>query len=720
MTAAGSPQLAYLRAAGACVVLDVTGPALPRVLHWGADLGDLDADGLQALAAASVPATPRSALDRGLRVPLLPTERDGWSGTPGLSGHRAGADPVPALALAAPVQVDAEHAGGRVRAVAAGGGLRVTVFLALDARGIVRVQVEVTNTGTGAYDLAGVLPLLPVPPDADELFDLTGRWCRERAPQRAPLQHGTHLRTGRRGRSGHDAVFLLAAGTRRFGFRTGEVWATHLAWSGDTLSLVERLPEGAGAGATLLGAGELLRPGEMRLQPGDTYTSPAALYVWSGHGLDGVSARVHRALRDRPQHPRTPRPVVLNTWEAVYFDHDPDRLRRLADVAASLGVERFVLDDGWFGARRNDAVGLGDWWVSPDVWPQGLRPLADHVHGLGMQFGLWVEPEMANPDSALVRAHPDWLLTPDAPLWRHQRVVDLANPEAYAYLLAAIGDVVADAEVDFLKWDHNRDLHIALHTRADGARVPGVHAQTTALYRLLDELRSRRPGLEIESCAGGGGRVDLGILEHADRVWASDSNDALERQLIQRFTGLLLPPELVGAHVGPPRNPTSHRTLDLAFRCVTALFGHAGIEWDVTTCTPDELAVLRRWIAMYKELRPLLHGGDTVRADLGDDAALLHGVVAPDRAHALFAYVRLASGPDATPGRVRLPGLDAATRYSVRVRDDLGRPATVQDAPPPWTTTPSVLSGAVLGRVGLPMPVLAPAAALLLEVRHVG
>ena len=280
--------------------------------------------------------------------------------------------------------------------------------------------------------------------------------------------------------------------------------------------------------------------------------------------------------------------MVLNTWEAVYFDHRLDRLTALADTAAELGVERFVLDDGWFRHRRDDTAGLGDWYVDEDVWPHGLHPLIDHVRGRGMEFGLWVEPEMVNPDSDLARAHPDWVLP--GPPWRHQQALDITIPEAYAYILERLDALLSEYDIAFLKWDHNRDL------------VTPTHEQTLATYRLLDELRARHPGVEIESCSSGGARVDLGILARTDRVWASDTNDALERQNIQRWTQLLLPPELVGSHVGPPRAHTTGRTHDLSFRAATALFGHFGIEWDIASASDEERTELAEWIARYKRV----------------------------------------------------------------------------------------------------------------------
>ncbi|MBI4943233.1 MAG: alpha-galactosidase [Actinobacteria bacterium] len=738
------PDTLLLRAAGAAVLLDTSGPGLPSVLHWGADLGDLDADARARLVAALAPAVPHSALDTPWPLTLLPGEPDGWSGRPGLAGHRDGADLFPRLVTDGAPTVATTDDGAQelvVDAADVAAGIATRSVLRLEADGLLRVRHTVTNTGAGTYVLAGVTAVLPVPARAGELLDLTGRWCRERSPQRKPFDHGTHARESRRGRTGHDATLLLVAGTAGFGFRHGEVWGVHVAWSGNHAHLAERLAEGAGAGgAGVLGGGELLLPGEVRLAPGESYTSPWVCFSWSGDGLDGLTARVHRWVRARPQHPRRPRPLTLNSWEAVYFDHRLDRLTELAERAAEIGAERFVLDDGWFGSRRDDRSGLGDWTVSDAVWPQGLRPLADRVRGLGMEFGLWFEPEMVNPDSDLVRAHPDWVLGPapgaDEPAvtsgpvdgarlprpWRRQMVLDLARPEVFDHLLGRISALVDEIGVAYIKWDHNRDLHESLTPGPDGVRRGGVHLQTLAIYRLLDVLRERHPGLEIESCSSGGARVDLGILDRTDRVWASDTNDALERQSIQRWTGLLVPPELVGSHVGPPVAHTTGRQAHLAFRCVTALFGHAGMEWDVTTCTPEEVRQLQGWAGLYKELRGLLHSGDVVRADLPESGpaagAWLHGVVAGDRREAVYSFVRLTTSADLQPPRLLLPGLDDALEYEVVRRDEAGAPWAVETVPVPWFAAGrTVASGAVLRTVGLAAPLLNPEQAAVLHVR---
>jgi alpha-galactosidase len=622
-----STPLVIVRGAGSALVLTQDeGGALPHVVHWGTDLPDAVLGDLAHLTGAPV---PHNQPDAPWHVSVLPTSGQGWLGTPALEVHRAGGRTAPRWVAT----LEGGDHDATVRATASDIGLDVVVRYRLDEHGVLTVETELTNTAADGepVDVGALRAVLPLPTRADEVLDLTGRWCRERAPQRRPLTDGTWVRTGRRGRTGHDATLLMAAGTTGFGFRSGEVWATHVAWSGNHEHLVERLPEGAGAHAAVLGGGEALTPGEVRLAPGETYRAPSVVFVHSTEGLDGITRALVRHQRAQPGYRTTARPLVLNTWEAVYFQTDLDHLRRLADTAAAIGVERFVLDDGWFGSRRDDHRGLGDWVVSHEVWPDGLSPLVDHVKGLGMEFGLWFEPEMVNLDSDLVRANPHWVLGPvaGAPLpSRHQHVLDLANPDAFAHVLEAMSSLVAEFGIDFIKWDHNRDLHEVVRTDGSGTDRPAVHAQTSATYRLVDELRRRHPGLEIESCSSGGARVDLGVLERTDRVWTSDCNDALERVAIQRWTGLLVPPERMGTHIGPPTAHTTHRHLDLSLRMLVALGGHAGLEWDITTCSTDELDALRAWSALYRELRPLLHGGDAVRSDHPDPALVVGGVVA--------------------------------------------------------------------------------------------
>jgi alpha-galactosidase len=285
------------------------------------------------------------------------------------------------------------------------------------------------------------------------------------------------------------------------------------------------------------------------------------------------------------------------------------------------------------------------------------------------------------------------------PTSRNQQVLDLANPAAYAYVLERLDELLRDNDVAFVKWDHNRDLI--------GARA---HGQTLAVYRLLDELRTRHPAVEIESCSSGGGRTDLEILARADRVWASDCNDALERQTIQRWTALLLPLELIGAHVGPPRAHTTGRTQDLSFRVATALFGHFGIEWDIASASREERAALAEAVAFYKSVRGLLHSGTLVRGDVPDPSASLTGVVSDTEA--LFCYAQLTSSERTVPAPVRLPGLDPDRRYEVVPVTPGGAPRVQQASLP----RRRVLSGRALSEVGIRPPVLMPEQAWLVQL----
>jgi alpha-galactosidase len=586
-----------------------------------------------------------------------------------------------------------------------------TSALVLHPSGVVELSHRLRNTGETPLTVDALTCSLPIGDQAREVLDFTGRWALEKAPQRGPLRDGLTLRESRRGRTGHDATGLLIAGTPGFGFRSGEVWAVHTGWSGGHVHALERRP----AAATLLGGGELLDPGEVVLGAGEAYATPSVFFAWSDQGLDGMAARLHGYLRDRPSHPSTPRPVTLNVWEAVYFDHDHHTLNDLAERAQYVGVERYVLDDGWFRGRRDATAGLGDWTADPEVWPEGLNPLADRVRELGMEFGLWVEPEMVNPDSDLLRAHPDWLLAADQrvpPPRRHQQVLDVAEPAVRGYLMERLTALVEEYGVAAIKWDHNRDLLEAVH-----AGAAGVHAQTLAVYGMLDELRERHPGLEIESCASGGGRIDYGVLARTDRVWTSDTNDPVDRQAIQRWTGLLLPPELMGSHVGAERTHVTGRVSDLGLRLATALFAHAGIEWDLTGCDDAELEALAAWIGAYKRLRGLLHSGTVVHADHPDDQVWLHGVVAQDRRRAVFAVVRFGSDARAVPAPLRIPGLDPRLAYRIESCDGIPLPPDLRRPTVPWLEAGGVtLSGAVLDHVGLAAPVLNPGRALVIEL----
>jgi alpha-galactosidase len=504
----------------------------------------------------------------------------------------------------------------------------------------------------------------------------------------------------------------VVAGVPGFTFGHGEVYGLHVAWSGNTVHRVERVP----SGVTAIGGGELVLPGEITLAEAESYATPWVYLAATGDGLDGLSAQFHGYLRSLPAHPRSPRPVNLNVWEAVYFDHDLSKLTSLARLAASIGVERYVLDDGWFAGRRSDRAGLGDWWVDEEVWPGGLHRLVDFVRDQGLQFGLWIEPEMVSPDSGLYRAHPDWILatgqrTP--PLQRHQLVLDLTRPEVTGYLLERISQLLSEYEISCVKWDCNRDITDAGSGTRSGA--PAAHDQARAVYALLDELRRRHPDVEWESCASGGGRVDLAMLERVQRVWTSDMTDALARQPIQRWTGQLVAPEYLGAHVSAPFSHQTGRYMPLSIRCGTALFGHFGVEWDITRAGDDELAELAAWIRLYKQHRALLHSGRVVRIDTPDDTAWMQGVVAADRSAALMSYVQLDEPRNDQPAALRVPGLDPARRY--RITDVTPGQRRARRRGRAEAGIPGMeASGAALAQIGLAIPVQRALTAVLVLI----
>ncbi|PYI66156.1 alpha-galactosidase [Arthrobacter livingstonensis] len=705
----------YLRQGGTSLVIELDGGS-PQVLHWGADLGPELPD-LGILGDA----VPHSALDTPVALGLIPQASAGWRGRTGLRGHRM-VDGLPGPGFSPQLRLHGWfHYGAeaRVEQMDEDLGLSVVTTLTLHDGGLLEFRHEVGNRGGTDFALEELAAILPVGPDGTEILDLTGRWCRERHPQRRPIGQGTWVRSGRHGRTGHDSSLLMAVGTPGFGNRHGKVWAAHFGWSGDHEQFVDTVADGR----TVMGAAELLGSGEVVLAPGEKYVTPSYFGAYSDHGLDGISAAFYAWFRARGHHPATPRPVVLNVWEAVYFNHDLAVLTELADSASELGVERFVLDDGWFRHRRNDLAGLGDWYVDEGLWPDGLHPLVEAVTSRGLQFGLWVEPEMVNGDSDVARAHPDWIAgpvpRPDAgsrlPLqWRHQQVLDLVNPEAWQYIFDRLDAILTEYPIDYLKWDQNRDLAEMGH---DGR--PSVHRQTLAVYRLLDALKAAHPGLEIESCSSGGARVDLGILDRTDRIWASDCNDALERQTIQRWTSLVVPPELVGSHIGPTTSHTTGRTHDLSFRAITALFGHFGLEWDIRQVAGAEREELRAVIGLYKKHRDLIHTGQMVRADVPDPSLMLQGVVAGDGARALFTLAAVSTSFSEQPGRVALPGLSPDRLYRVALcypGTEAAGATFVQTAPPAWLADGALASGRFLAEVGLPMPILNPEHAILLEV----
>ncbi|GIG61814.1 alpha-galactosidase [Longispora fulva] len=494
------------------------------------------------------------------------------------------------------------------------------------------------------------------PRDGYRLSHITGGWSAESQLERVPLARAETVLTSRRGHTSHQANpwVMLDAGDATE--EHGEVWSAALAWSGSWRIAVHHDPDGRASwtgGAGHEGINWTLRPGQRHRTP-----VFAGLYTSGGFGAASRQWHSYQARHVLPQAEEL-RPVTYNSWEATGFDVDEDNQRRLATAAADLGVELFVMDDGWFGGRRDARSGLGDWTPNPTRFPHGLGPLATEVRRLGMRFGIWVEPEMVNPDSDLYRAHPDWVLHMPhrtRTTMRHQLVLNFARDDVADWAYKWLDELVGQHDIEMLKWDMNRAFTEPGWPQrgADGERLWIDHI--TNVYAIIDRLRAAHAGLRIETCAGGGGRVDLGILARTDQAWISDNTDAVDRIAIQHGYSQLYPARTMAAWVTDSPNPHTGRVVPLAFRFHVAMSGVLGLGGDLLHWTAPDLAEARTLIAAYKDIRPVVQHGELYR--LGQDAVqYLYG----DRVVVLTW--RLTSRPPHQPLALRLAGLEPGALY---------------------------------------------------------
>lgn len=676
----------------------------PRIAYFGASLSR-DA-GLDALAILHAEGPAPSTADIPPGLPLFPVSGAGFLGAPALvlSGAK-----MCRLVLRG-VQEDPEGVGVAFHDPTLGLSVLQT-WRASD--GMFRVSTIVANEGAAALELHWLAALtLPLPAWARTHWSFAGRWAGEFRVSQSDIRDGLHEQVSRGGRPGFENAGFALIGDGRESDFDGRLLALHLAWSGDTRLLIER----TGFGLAQTQIGERLDPGEIVLRPGEIYTSPEALLCFTERGFDGVRQCFHAEARHVRPAEAPPRRVHFNTWEAAYFDLDLARLKELAAAAARLGAERFVLDDGWFKGRRNDKTSLGDWTPDPERFPDGLAPLIAHVEQLGMDFGLWVEPEMANPDSDLYRAHPDWVLHDGEarPTQRGQLVLNLTRRDVSDHIFAQLDELLRENRIVYLKWDHNRELFPAL---SGGA--PVGHRQAHAFYDLLKRLRAAHPDVEIESCASGGGRVDFGVLRHASRFWASDNTDAIERLRLQSDLSLFLPLNRIGSHVGASPNPSTGRRLSMLLRARVAMFAHMGLEADPTKLSEEEAEVLAQHISLYKAHRTLIHDGD-LHCYLGDDKDVrIWLCVASDKSEAIVLAARIDQAPGLVSAPLRLHGLDDGASYIIDLIRPWPEPARFSLAEAAAWRQPCVLSGEMLAKAGLRLPLVHPETAWLFHLKRI-
>ncbi|MFG2602906.1 alpha-galactosidase [Streptomyces sp. NPDC048514] len=651
--------------------LHLTGADELLHLHWGPRIALADAE---ALAAGPLPG------HRPFESPL-----DGREEYPVEGGPRF---VRPALSVRTDERRGTEwrfegydSEGGGLRLRFADDGLAISLHYRM--RGdVVERWVSVDNGGHTRVELLRADAATWTLPDREgwRLSQLHGRWAAESRLTTAPLTYGDKVIGSRRGHTGHQHLPWVALDTEATEER-GEVYGCALAWSGSWRISVAQLPD---ARVQITGGAGYDDSGLLLLAPGESYTTPVFAGLWSDGGFGGASRAWHAYQRAHivPDAERD-RPVLFNSWEATNFDISEEQQAALARRAAGIGVELFVVDDGWFGARTGDRAGLGDWTPNPDRFPHGLAPLADRVRALGMRFGIWVEPEMVNPDSDLYRAHPDWVQYQPGRKrteFRNQLVLNLARPDVQEYLWGRLDTLLSSTPVDYVKWDFNRcftDAGWPGEPYPQRLWIDHVHA----LYALLDRLRAAHPEVAFESCSGGGGRIDLGVMSRTDQVWTSDNTDPLDRLAIQHGFTQIHPAQVMAAWVtDSPNTQLNGRVSSLRFRFVSAMAGVLGVGGDLTRWSEEELTEARRWVELYKEIRPVVQRGElfrlrppaggssAVQYSLGDDVVVL-------------AWLQAQSYGEPVPA-VRLRGLDPTASYECR-------------------ETGEVLSGAVLLHHGL-------------------
>lgn len=501
-----------------------------------------------------------------------------------------------------------------------------------------------------------------------EMLTLTGSWARERQMTKCPLAYGRHVASSVRGCSSHQEhpfIALLTPGTTQ---GMGEVYAMHFVYSGNFLALCQK----SQYDSVRMVMGIHPEGFEWVLEPQRSFQAPEVVCVYSDQGLGKMSRTLHDLYRShliRSPYLHKKRPVLINNWEATYFEFDSDKLAEIAKDAKEAGIEMLVMDDGWFGKRNLDDSSLGDWTVNEEKLPGGLPALVERVKEEGLSFGIWFEPEMVSPDSDLFRAHPDWAIqvpgrTPTQS--RAQYVLDLSRPEVVDYVYECVAKILRSADISYVKWDMNRQFtdlgSLGLPPKRQG-ELP--HRYILGVYELQERLLSEFPDLLLENCASGGGRFDPGMLYYSPQIWCSDDTDAVERLSIQEGTALIYPLSCMGAHVSACPNHIVGRSTPFETRGHVALDGTFGYELDITKLSEEEKEKVKKQIELYRRYGHLVREGEYYRIASWQENHLYDcwEVAAKDRSEAVVTYVQVLAGANVRSRKIRLKGLEAKAVY---------------------------------------------------------
>lgn len=708
----------YLGAGKASYVLHVDEDGRLLNQHWGARVPD----GAIQPDLSHYP-TLASFDPRTNALPWeLPTRGSGWYGEPAVAATNAkgddmvqltyvshaiymGKNRLPGLpATFARREGDAETL--EIELMDRLTGLRVTaVYGVFERTGAITRSLRLKNESGEDMQINGVLSAsAPVHGSGYDVIHLKGAWARERHVMRQTQGEGEYRIFSQRGASGHEANPFLALCEKSATEFSGEVWAVSLVYSGsfEALSYVNNTEN------SRLSIG--LNPDVFtwKLEPGETFVSPEAAMVYSPDGLNGMSHAFHRLYSEnlmRSKWFERDRPILINNWEATYFNFNEEKILQIARRAKELGVEMLVLDDGWFGKRNTDNCSLGDWVVNPEKLPGGLNGLSDRLHDLGLKFGLWFEPEMISPDSDLYRAHPDWCLHVDGRArveMRNQLILDLSRREVQDYIIESVSAVLESARIEYVKWDMNRNMTEPF----SGAQTPERQKETQhrymlGLYRVLEEITARFPEILFESCSGGGGRFDPGMLYYMPQTWTSDDSDAVERMFIQYGTSFVYPPCAMGAHVSAVPNHQTGRTTAMQTRGDVALGGNFGFELDLSQLSDADAETVRRLIEREKQVRTLVRTGEFTRLlSPFDHPYAAWQFRARDNSEALVCDYRLMTRPATPHLLLRASGLDESAVYM----DDDG----------------NTCSGAALTRYGLWLHLPGDFTSKVIHLRRIG
>jgi alpha-galactosidase len=545
--------------------------------------------------------------------------------------------------------------------------LSYTIYV--DRNAICR-NTRFVNEGNDAFYINNAMSAsVDLPDDQYEMVHLNGAWAREAHVDSQKLFKGMQSVYSTRGASSHAHNPFLALKRLDATEHTGEVYGFSLVYSGNFLAQVE--VDTYSVSRVLMG----INPFQFKwkLNPNETFQTPECVMVYSDQGLNGMSQTYHELYRERLVRGYwrdKVRPILINNWEATYFDFNEEKIVEIASTANNLGIELFVLDDGWFGERHDDTSSLGDWFENKDKLPNGIKGLSEKVEALGMKFGLWFEPEMVSKGTKLFEEHPDWIIsTPErrASHGRNQFILDFSRPEVVDHIFTLMDNIINDSKISYIKWDMNRYITEAYSTGLESDQQGELfHRYILGVYELYERLIAKYPEILFESCAGGGARFDPGLLFYAPQAWASDNTDAVERLKIQYGTSMIYPLSSIGSHISAIPNHQVGRMTPIDTRANVAYFGTFGYELDITKLSDEEKAKVKEQVAFFKEKRSLVRSGDFHRLlSPFDSNEVSWMVVTKDKTEALVGYYKVLAKPNDKYYRLKLKGLDSDKLYAI-------------------------------------------------------